>query len=337
MSKNNLKLCLLYTGTLIGAGFASGSEIAVYFLKYSGNFILSLFISCLIISLFGALTVSTAFKIQCFDYTDFMNAVVGDKASGAICFFTGVFFFVLFTAMISAFGSLCEDSGIMESYLARLIFLLFCIPVFLKGTQGLVKANCVLVPVLVIGMVVSSLAVIGEKGFGIFDIVVLNKSENYVKSIEFAFYNMVSCVPVLIECAANLKKETKPLVSCTLTGIIIFIIGLLIGISLLLKNDALNRQIPMLYVTENISGKIYLLYSISFIFSVYTTAASNGYCAMEWFLNKSRSKLKIIAFLAGAYFVSMVSFAVFVEKFYVIFSLIGLAELVFLIGYRLKL
>ena len=50
---------------------------------------------------------------------------MGKKASDIICFFTGVFFFVLFTAMISAFGSLCQSLGLMSNKMARILFIIY--------------------------------------------------------------------------------------------------------------------------------------------------------------------------------------------------------------------
>lgn len=336
LSKNDLKLSLLYTGTLIGAGFASGSEIAVYFLKSGDSFIIPLILSCGILILFGALAVKTAFKTRIFEYTEFMDEIMGIKASNIICFFTGVFFFVLFTAMISAFGSLCQSMGIMGNKLARIIFIFMCIPVLINGPKGIIKANSILVPVLVIGIVISSAAVLKSSGLQLLNLELNSSAEDFIKGAEFAFYNMVSCIPVLIECAGKLKEGTKPFAGCILTGVIVFLIGALMSCALVLSQNVLNEPLPMLLVTKNVSSLVYYIYIISFILSVYTTAASNGFCAMEWVLNKKFSVTKLVLFLAVSYLVSSVSFMVFVEKFYVVFSLIGLAEFVAIVIRVLK-
>lgn len=336
MSKNDLKLSFLYTGTLIGAGFASGSEIAVYFLKTGGCFLIPLIFSCLIIIVFGALAVKTAFKTRIFQYSGFMDEIMGKKASDIICFFTGVFFFVLFTAMISAFGSLCQSLGLMSNKMARILFIFMCVPVLINGPKGIIKANGILVPLLVVGIIISSVSVLKSSSLNLPDLMLNNVSAGFIKGAEFAFYNMVSCVPVLIECAGKLKEGTKPFSGCILTGLIVFLIGALMSCALVLSQNALNEPLPMLLVTKNISNPVYYIYIFSFVLSVYTTAASNGFCAMEWVLNKNFSVLKLVFFLAASYFVSSVSFAVFVEKFYVVFSLIGLAEFIAVVLKNLK-
>ncbi len=326
LSKNDLKLSFLYTGTLIGAGFASGSEIAVYFLKNGEGFFMPLAFSCLIIILFGALTVKTSFKIQVFDYPAFMDEIIGKKAAEIISFFTGVFFFVLFTAMISAFGSLCQSLGLMSHKMARIIFILICMPVLVNGPKGIIKANNILAPLLTLGIVISLAAVLKSSSLSLNGVMLDNTPAGFIRGTEFAFYNMVSCVPVLIECSGKLKKDTKPFLGCVFTGLIIFIIGSAVSCVLVLNHNALNEPLPMILVTKNISNSVYCIYLASFVLSVYTTAVSNGFCAMEWALNKKFSVTKLILFLAASYFVSSVSFMVFVEKFYVVFSLIGLAE-----------
>ena len=206
----------------------------------------------------------------------------------------------------------------------------------INGPKGIIKENSILVNLLVTGIVISSAVVLKNNGLSLIGLGLNNSSGWFTKGAEFAFYNMVSCVPVLIECAGKLKEGTKPFAGCILTGVIVFIIGTLMSFALVLSTNALNEPLPMLLVTKNVSNLVYYIYIISFILSVYTTAASNGFCAMEWVLNKKFSVTKLVLFLAASYFVSSVSFMVFVEKLYVGFSLIGLAEFVAIVLRALK-
>ena len=59
MLKKNLKSLFVIIGTLIGAGFASGQEIYIFFYKYGINGIIGIAISSLLI---GAIVYKVYFK-----------------------------------------------------------------------------------------------------------------------------------------------------------------------------------------------------------------------------------------------------------------------------------
>lgn len=320
---------------MIGAGFASGSEIAIYFLRHGGNFVIPLLLSCMIFAVFGKLTMNIAIKSRKFSYESFMDLVVGKWASKAICFFTGIFFFILFTAMISAFGTMMRGVFGINKNLGGILFLFICVPVLLKGADGVIKANCVLVPVLVAGIIICSAVSFGA-GQGSPDCLSLAmpKRGALLSGASFAFYNMVSCVPVLIECAGDMREGKNISSGCVIAAALIFCLGVMMGTAILFSQTALSSEIPMLSAVRDLSKVIYLVYALSFTASVYTTAAGNGFCAFEWFLaGKKSTLLRICIFLSAAYVLSFLSFSIFVENMYSVFSLVGLAEFISLLFY----
>ena len=334
MSRNILKTAFLYTGTLIGAGFASGSEVAVYFMKNSRCLILLFLISSAVFGMYGKLVMDTARKAEIYNYEEFIKNAVGKNAAMAIDFVTGLFFMVLFSAMVSAFGTMVYDLCGISKNTGGIIFILLCIPVIFGKTDGLVKANCILVPILVAGILFCSAYVCIVKNINM-DIYSDIPSESEIWSgMKFVFYNMVSCVPILIQQSRYGGKNDS--CGCIISAVIIFIIGLSMSFAIDLCS-AEGKALPMIFITKNISGIIYMIYVVSFAASVYTTAAGNGYCAAEWFMGKDRNKFLFILFIVLAYIMSFLNFYIFVEKLYSLFSLIGIIELLAVVFYRIKI
>ncbi len=333
MSKDILKTAFLYTGTLIGAGFASGSEMSVYFMKNSRCLILLFLISSAVFGIYGKLVMDTAKKAGIYNYEDFIKNVAGKKAALAIDFITGLFFMVLFSAMISAFGTMIYDLCGISKNTGGIIFLLLCIPVIFGKTDGLVKANCILVPVLIVGILFCSVYVCIDKNINIGMYSDIPQADEIWNGMKFVFYNMVSCVPILIQHSKGSGEKSS--YGCIISAVIIFIIGLSMSFAIDLCS-AKEKVLPMIFITKNISEVMYMIYIVSFAASVYTTAAGNGYCAAEWFMGKEKNKFLFILFIILAYIMSFLNFYIFVEKLYSLFSVIGTVELLVVIFYRVK-
>ena len=113
-------------GTLIGAGFASGNEIAVYFLSCGKYFIPAIALSMAVIGILGKMSMDIAFETGIYSYDKFMEKIMGRSISEFVCLMTGAFFFVLFTAMISAFGTMLEDMLGIKRAFGSALFMIFC-------------------------------------------------------------------------------------------------------------------------------------------------------------------------------------------------------------------
>lgn len=331
--KNILRTAFLYTGTLIGAGFASGSEITVYFMKNIRCLIVLFFISSAVFGIYGKLVMDTAIKSRVYNYEDFIKNAVGKKCASIINFITGLFFMVLFSAMISAFGTIFYNIFGINKNIGGCIFLFICIPVIFGKTEGLVKANCILVPILIAGILFCSVYVCVEKNISIGTYSCIPRIVDVWYGMKFIFYNMVSCVPILIQ--HSKEGGEKSSYGCIISALILFLIGLSMSFAIDLCS-AQKNVMPMIFITKNISKVMYIIYIVSFLASVYTTAAGNGYCATEWFMGKEKNKFLFILFIFLAYIMSFLNFYIFVEKLYSIFSLIGMVELLAVIFYRVR-
>lgn len=99
---------IVYTiiGTLIGAGFASGQEIFLFFYRYGRNGLIGILLCSLLISItiYKSMKIIYIYKIN--TYSEFLNHIsINKKISRIINKIINIFLGSMFCIMISAFGT----------------------------------------------------------------------------------------------------------------------------------------------------------------------------------------------------------------------------------------
>ena len=76
MDKNIIKIALVIIGAIIGAGFASGQEIYIFFLSYKKEGILGIIISCTLLgtTIYKSLKIILENNIE--NYKEFLEYII---------------------------------------------------------------------------------------------------------------------------------------------------------------------------------------------------------------------------------------------------------------------
>ena len=100
---------ILYTiiGALVGAGFASGQEIYLFFYRYGKNGILGIFLCSLIFGIIIYKTLNIIRQNEINTYKDFLNIIFKNKKylSNLTNIIVNIFLCMTFFIMISGFGA----------------------------------------------------------------------------------------------------------------------------------------------------------------------------------------------------------------------------------------
>ena len=75
--KNILKIAFIYTGTLLGAGFATGKELVSFFAIFDKFGIIGFFISCFLLSFCAISILNCVYSTNAITYKDFMSSLFG--------------------------------------------------------------------------------------------------------------------------------------------------------------------------------------------------------------------------------------------------------------------
>lgn len=303
-----IKLSALFICTILGAGFATGRELFIYFVSYGIWGIMGILISAM---LFGF----TAYKTLSNNYSN-----VGDifpypinKIFSSVVF---LFLIVLYSAMLSASGELFKNVFNIPYIFGVLSMASVSQAAISGGSKSIMDLSLMLCPLMLIISVIVSVYILTQA-----KIQIHYSAFNY-KFIYSAFiysaYNIITAVTVLItENDRNTAIKTA-LASAFTIGILAIILSLPLYSNFGLIAD---KSLPLLSLLPK-GSIITLLYIFMLVSAIFTTAVSNGFSAAKQ-INKPTIYITLSALL-----MSFIGFDVIVGKVYFFFGILGILLLV---------
>lgn len=328
-------------GTLIGAGFASGREIYLFFGKYGYLGQLGIIISTIVTAfiLHGVLTITK--EKQTNQYAELLQAISPShpKINQCIHGIVNSFLLISFVIMVAGFSAYMKQVYQLPIYLSSSFFVLFCYIVFQNSLQGMMKINSYLVPFLLcfilylgiknIPYLIESKAVIEMP---------TKQSGFFISSLLYASYNSIILIPVLVSMKQYIKTQKEIHWIVILSTISIIILSFCID-GLLLKGQFFIQELelPLLEITRSFGKPFQYIYSFVIIISIFTSAISTGYSFLE---NTSKSKKgykrNLIGICILGVLVSSIGFSNLVQILYPLFGILGFLQMILIKQYRSK-
>lgn len=340
--KNTSKVVMVLIGTLIGAGFASGREIFLFFMEYGNLGLLGIILSNVITGMiiYTVLKIGKREKIE--QYSEFLSIINPNHKAINQCLsgIVNAFLFISFLIMIAGFSAYMKQAYQIPNYVSSIFFILFCYFIFQNSLQGMTKINTYLVPILL-----SFIFYLGIKNVPYLIenkmmIEIETKQNGFlISSLLYASYNSIILIPVLLSLKPYIQTEKQIGWIAVFSSIGILLLSFCIY-GLLLKGQFYARELelPLLAITLQFGKWHQYLYGIVMIISIFTSAISAGYSFLE---NVSKDKksynrnLGIISVLG--ILVSNIGFSSLVQILYPLFGMLGVVQIgVVLVAYRRK-
>lgn len=210
---NIFKVVFVIIGTMIGAGFASGQEMYLFFFSYGLEGIIGIVISSFIMGFTIYKTLKIVNKYGVKNYKEFLEILIpkSEKIKSIINIIVNIFILITFFIMIAGFGAYFEQELGINSLIGSAILALASFIVFMTSVKGVVKANELLVPILIgflviVGIInLKSISFINIKDY----IIRTNQSSFILSSILYSSYNSILLIPVLITLKNYLKDKKQ--------------------------------------------------------------------------------------------------------------------------------
>ena len=331
--KKILKAVFVIIGTLIGAGFASGQEIYIFFYQYGINGILGIIISSMLLGFVTYKVLYICKENEVTNYKSFLKGFIKkEKQLEIFNTIMNIFILITFYIMIAGFGAYFEQQFEIYSLIGSIMLSLICYFVFLKDVSGLIKVSQYIVPLLIGSLFVIGSFVIDFKNiFEISHYVSENTSWKWIlDSVLYGSYNTILLIPVLIALRnlVNNKKEQR--ITSVLTAILIIVLSLIVFF-ILTKIDVniQNLEMPAVYVASKISPIFEYIYGFIILSSILTTSISLGTSLLENIAHSKKTYKQYAIFICiSAVFVSNIGFSNLVNLLYPIFGYIGLIQII---------
>ncbi|MDP4180002.1 MAG: hypothetical protein Q8942_02795 [Bacillota bacterium] len=328
--KNIYKVSSIYMTTIIGAGFASGQEIARFFSGYYKGGFYGIITAGILFAVIGWFVLDRVYIGRIKNYEEFLFPTVGWFFGRIMEVVVSLFMFSVLSIMIAGLGSILSTKLNIQFYISVAIIAIICSLVILTDIKGVVALSTLVTPILIGGMIFVGFYVIVTKDstvfnmFGLLDGIANNW---FVSALIYVSYNSIISVIVMCNMLPYLKTRR--------TGILGGIIGglSLCGIALLL-NTAINmfyaevgtKDFPVLSIVERYGAYFGYFYTFILWLAMFSSAITSGYCLIDRLSNKIKLNKKILTLSTCLLIipVSCFGFTNLIASLYTIFGYIGL-------------
>ena len=262
MSKK-FKIALVFTGNIIGAGFATGSELTAFFVRYGKMSIFGLIFACLIFMLVCRIVLLKCVKTGASDFTSYFSNI-NPYAVKTINFIVTAYLFASLCIMYSAGGAIFYGYGFSRTAGIWSVASV-CVFVLCFGANGFVKLNEFLTPLMILGIMLTSVYVFIPV-FSYYDAL------PFVSPVLYTSYNTITAVPVLTA-VAEYADCGKTAISASRTACLLLIATAVSLWFMLYYYGDLNAELPVLSLLD---GKYSIIYTFILYIAVITTATGSG-------------------------------------------------------------
>jgi len=328
--KNIVKVASIYAASVIGAGFASGREIAQFFsIYYEGGFYGIVF-SGILFSVIGAVVLDKVYRERIRDYDEFVFPTMGWFMGWVIEIAATLFMLSVFCIMTAGSGNIImEKLGIPFKYAIVLSSFIYMV-IILTSIKGIVNLSTVVTPLMISGMIIVGLYIIVFKDTTVFSITgyFRNATKNcFFSSLLYVSYNSISSVIIMCSLLPYLKSRKTGIMGGILGGAVLCFVALVLNYCIFLfYPSSVSQELPMLSILAKYSNVLSIIYSIILWLAMMVSAVTSGYC----FLDRVTSKIRInktLATIVTCFLITPLSsmgFSKLISTIYPVFGYIGM-------------
>ncbi|MCI8470254.1 MAG: hypothetical protein HFJ35_01970 [Clostridia bacterium] len=341
--RNILKVVFVIIGTMIGAGFASGQEVYLFFFSYGIEGLIGLLISGLIIGLVIYKTFIIVNKYGISTYKEFLDILIkkDGKIKPIINTIINIFILITFFIMIAGFGAYFEQELGINSLIGSGILSIIVFAIFMTSVKGVVKANELLVPILIGFLVI--IGVINLKDLHVSElenyIIRTNFSSFVLSAVLYSSYNSILLIPVLLTLKNYIKDKKQILKIAIISTIIIVLLSIVVFLLLVRVDvDITKLEMPAVYVVSNMFKMLKYVYGFIILGSIFTTAISLGTSFLQNTTKNKKSYTQIALIMCiTSVIISKIGFSNLVSLLYPIFGYLGLLQILKLVITKMQI
>ena len=317
-------------GSVIGAGFASGQEIKIFFSRFGiyGLFglLFSIFLICVIINL----SLKAIFKHNLCSYSQFSAHIFKNNRifSYSMQNIVNVFLLASFMIMAIGFSTSLENQFSVPRFAGGFIFAFVCYLAFVGNINRVIQINVYIMPILIALILFAGLKVLLSFDWTVNSVFYPDFIFN---SFIYASYNAIPLIPILL----TLKNEINSIKKINLITALSFVCMCFSAIAVFCvtcSNILSNGDILLVEVARGWSDFESIVFCFVILAAIYTSAVCSGYSfANNISKNYRQYNLYILIMCTVSILISNFNFASTVQIVYALFGVLGLIQICALI------
>ena len=302
-----------YISAVIGAGFASGSEIILFFLQYGKWSFCGILLSSVMFGLFASVLLSGCLRRGVHSFSQYTQALMGRRLSLLLQGILAVFMLIILGAMCAASGEMAE---LLFHFPGRWGALLLCLITFLMllcPERRLMDLSGIIGAFIIAALLFSCWYMVRFR----FHEAIKQLTPMAVSAVSYTCYNFLSSAVLLCEFSHFLKSRREAAAVGILSGgaLFLMLLGLWVILGIFYKKVPLG-EIPMLTLARRYPPAFAYGYGIVLFLSIVTTASANGFGFMKTALSSLPRPLAAMYIAALALMISGIGFSSIIDKLY---------------------
>jgi uncharacterized membrane protein YkvI len=298
-----LTMAATYIGTVVGAGFASGQEVLQFFGLFGPLGIPAVTVAVLGFFVFGYACMEIGRQTKASSHQPVLRKVAGKTISRLLDFVTTFFLLGALSAMISGAGSVISQEFGLPWFAGASVMAVITFVTVLTGLKGITYVISSIVPFLLGGVFLISIAVICRSGLHIG-----LPPEGYeppvkpwlLSGLNYVSYNILISVPVLsaLGATANSRNEVFKASGLGALGLGLGLLSVYLTITSSFPY-IVNYEVPLARLASDMWAFGGPFYVTIFMAEVYTTAVANLYGFSARFSRPGSIRFKATALITS--------------------------------------
>lgn len=330
--RDAIRIAGAFVGVLVGAGFASGREILVFFVNFGLWGLLGTLLSAAIFVFLGMALASMGSRLQARSHKAVVHAVCGPQLGTLVDGLITFFMFAVTVVMLAGAGALLEQQFGIPTALGSALVTLLVVGVVCLDIRRVITLIGTVTPLLVlVSLGVAAFAVMTREADlatleGIAASQTAGASHWWLGALLYVSYNIVAGVPILAIMGGTAPDERSARWGGLLGGVILGVLMLVIALGLLSRLDSIaSLPMPMLSLIGEVSPLFAVLMALIILGMIINTAVGTLYSFSARFLPAGTPRFRVGSSLIGlaAYGCSLLGFVSLVGTVYPFFGYLG--------------
>ena len=325
------QIAVVFIGTIVGAGLASGQEIKEFFTSYGVVSFLGIIVCGIFYITLGSIVSKISIKYKLNSYGDVINVVSPNllgKITGVI---TTLYLISSASIILAGSGALINQFFGIPKIVGSLIMVGLAIFFLLKDTDGLIEVNSFIVPTLVVTItIIIFLYFMFCKDLVSFEQMTKfepQKTGITLSTMLYAGYNTLCCLGVLVPLSNQIRKPKTMFYGITIGAIGLVALSFAINFLLMINQPYIHKyEIPLLLVAQPFGNVIQALLLVVIWLEMFSTEVSDVYSISKTLDNTFHIDFKkgIFIVLLIALPISRIGFSNLIGTLYPFFGLLSL-------------
>lgn len=325
------QIAVVFIGTIVGAGLASGQEIKEFFTSYGVSSFIGIIACGIFYIIMGSIVSKISIKYKLNSYGDVIKVVSPNllgKITGVI---TTLYLISSASIILAGSGALINQFFNIPKIIGSLIMVALAIFFLLRDTDGLIEVNSFIVPTLVITITtITVLYFMFCKDM--ISLEFLTKFESRktgvtLSTILYAGYNTLCCLGVLVPLSNQIKKPKTMFYGIALGAIGLAGLSFVINFLLMINQPYIHQyEIPLLFVAQRFGNVVQALLLVVIWLEMFSTEVSDVYSISKTLDNSFNIEFKkaIFIVLIIALPISRIGFSKLIGSLYPLFGMLSL-------------